>query len=97
MLKAFLRNLKERLLASRNNEVDDDSVGEVYRNPYGVFVGEQSKKTPIEVDLTVTTHRFIKGVLLTVLQGERRIFSEFISYSGEPLDDDGEEEGWVVE
>jgi len=94
MLKAFLRNLKERLQPSKNNEGNDDSVGE-YKNPYGVFVSEQSRKASIDVELSVTTHRFTKGVLFTVLQGERRVCSEFISYTGESLDDEDEE--WIVE
>lgn len=70
--------------------ITDSLVGD--ENPYGAFVSESSRKIKTHIELDVVTHRFEKGLLVTVIQGESRIFSEFFPYEEHDLDDPDEEE-----
>jgi ribosomal 50S subunit-recycling heat shock protein len=61
-------------------------------NPYGAFLHEASKSVKLNQQIDVVVHQFEKGVLVTVLQGESRKYSEFFPHDGEVIEFDGEEE-----
>jgi hypothetical protein len=73
------------------NEVDEGPVA----NPYGAFLRESKTQANIGVQLDIVVQHFKRGVLVTVLQGESRKFSQFFPHDEVRLEDAEEEESGV--
>ena len=82
ILKQQLKQVEQKF----KQDDEDSPVGD--ENPYGAFVCESLKKLQLQSELDVSVHRFEKGILVTVTQGESRKYSEFFPHE-EPLN--GEE------
>lgn len=90
MLKTFMQSLK-KLLQKPNKDKAIEEERPV--NPYGAFLREASKSINFNVKVDVKVHQFEKGVLVTVLEGESRKYSEFFPYEyDEEIEFDGEED-----
>jgi hypothetical protein len=68
-----LKKLWQEIKIEKEDDSDFvDAESESSLNPYGDFVSENIT--------SVHVHRFTKGYLLTVLQDDRRRYSEFFKY-----------------
>jgi len=46
-------------------------------NPYGAFIREAKETADVSIKLDIVVQYFEKGVLVTIIQGDKRKFSQF--------------------
>lgn len=88
----MLKQLLKKLLLTPDKPKDGPSQKEGPSNPFGKFVSEETRKTNINVPIEVVVHEFEKGHQVTILNGDRRMYQQFLpKEKGELYDYDEEE------
>lgn len=88
----MLKQLLKKLLLTPDKPKDGPSVEGGPSNPFGKFISEETQRAHFNVPVEVVVHEFEKGHQVTILDGDRRVYQQFLpKEKGELYEYDEEE------